>query len=65
MNELLLRSAQEPTDVEAGGHGNRWAVFDDEWRPALGQCVSNTLWLQAYACGVADAVDSGSRPARP
>lgn len=30
MNDLLLHSAHESTDDEAGGHGNRWDVFNDD-----------------------------------
>lgn len=34
---LLLLSAQELTNDEAGGHGNRWGVFDDDVSALLGQ----------------------------
>lgn len=28
MKELMLNTAQELSDDQAGGHGNRWGVFN-------------------------------------
>ncbi len=36
-NDLLLHSADELTDDEAGGHGNRWGVFDDDVSALIGR----------------------------
>lgn len=35
--DLLLYSARELTDDEAGGHGNRWGVFDDDVSALIGR----------------------------
>lgn len=43
MNELLIRSAQELTDDEAGGHGNRWGVFDDDVSALFGHWIGLAL----------------------
>ena len=35
--DLLLYSARELTEDEAGGHGNRWGVFDDDVSALVGR----------------------------
>lgn len=35
--DLLIHAARKLTDDEAGGHGNRWSVFDDDVSALIGQ----------------------------
>ena len=40
---LLIHSARELTDDEAGGHGNRWGVFDDDVPELIGRVLELAL----------------------
>ncbi len=75
--DILLYSARALTDDEAGVHGNTVVMradedlilpiyvaerlFEGEWRPLVGQYVSGTPWLQAYATSRLGGVEAHRR----